>query len=106
MGGTVGFVCASLVLLVGWVAPISESDLRPWAAQLALVPLLVFAIIAGMMAQFPHNTNLAVAAAVYLHGRAGELGAAALGEKPLLATDLLHYLPAALEECARLSNFE
>ena len=28
----------------------------------------------------------------------------ALGEKCLIATDLLHYLPAALEECARLPH--
>ena len=42
----------------------------------------------------------AVAAAVYLHGRAGELGAAALGEQALIATDLLEFLPEAVDECA------
>jgi NAD(P)H-hydrate epimerase len=60
--------------------------------------------VAGLVAQFPQDTDRAVAAAVYLHGRAGELGAATLGEKPLVATDLLRYLPRALEECARLSH--
>jgi NAD(P)H-hydrate epimerase len=60
--------------------------------------------VAGLMAQFPHDADRAVAAAVYLHGLAGELGAAALGEKPLIATDLLRYFPQALEECARLSH--
>jgi len=61
-------------------------------------------IIAGLLAQYPHQPDGAVAAAVYLHGLAGELGAAALTEKCLIATDLLRYLPAALEECARLSH--
>ena len=57
-------------------------------------------LIAGFLAQFPALPDEAVAAAVYLHGRAGELGARALGEKCLLATDLLRYLPQAMEECA------
>jgi NAD(P)H-hydrate epimerase len=39
-----------------------------------------------------------VAAAVYLHGLAGQIGAQALGDKCLLATDLLKYLPEALEQ--------
>ncbi|MBI4873259.1 MAG: NAD(P)H-hydrate dehydratase [Acidobacteria bacterium] len=57
-------------------------------------------LIAGLAAQFPEQQEEAVAAAVWLHGRAGELGAAELGEKCLLATDLLDYLPEAMEECA------
>jgi ADP-dependent NAD(P)H-hydrate dehydratase / NAD(P)H-hydrate epimerase len=51
-----------------------------------------------LLAQFPDAAEQAIAAAVYLHGLAGELGAAQLGEKSLIATDLLRYLPAALEE--------
>jgi len=61
-------------------------------------------LIAGLLGQFPKDPDLAVAAAVYLHGLCGELGAAALTEKCLNATDLLRYLPAALEECARLPH--
>jgi hydroxyethylthiazole kinase-like uncharacterized protein yjeF len=61
-------------------------------------------LIAGLLAQFPKERDQAVAAAVYLHGLSGELGAAALTEKCLVATDLLRYLPAALEECARLPH--
>jgi NAD(P)H-hydrate epimerase len=57
-------------------------------------------LIAGFLAQFPKQPDEAVAAAVYLHGRAGELGAHALGEKCLMATDLLRYLSQAMEECA------
>jgi len=61
-------------------------------------------LIAGFLGQFPKEPDLAVAAAVYLHGLAGELGAAALGEKCLVATDLLEYLPDAMETCARLPH--
>lgn len=61
-------------------------------------------LIAGLLAQFPEDPDQAIAAAVYLHGLAGELGAAELTEKCLIATDLLRYLPAALEACARLSH--
>jgi hydroxyethylthiazole kinase-like uncharacterized protein yjeF len=61
-------------------------------------------MIAGFLAQFPDRANLAVAAAVYLHGLAGQLGAHALGEKCLIATDLLQYLPEAMEECADLPH--
>jgi NAD(P)H-hydrate epimerase len=59
-------------------------------------------LIAGLLAQFPSQPDEAVAAAIYLHGRAGELGARSLGEKCLIATDLLRYLPQAMEECADL----
>jgi NAD(P)H-hydrate epimerase len=61
-------------------------------------------MIAGMVAQFPHRADQAVAAAVYLHGLAGQLGAQALGEKCLVATDLLRYLPDAMEECAHVPH--
>jgi NAD(P)H-hydrate epimerase len=56
-------------------------------------------LIAGMIAQFPQEIATAVRAAVWLHGRAGELAAAELTEQCVLATDLLHYLPRAIREC-------
>jgi ADP-dependent NAD(P)H-hydrate dehydratase / NAD(P)H-hydrate epimerase len=55
-------------------------------------------LTAGMMAQFRNEPELAVAAAVYLHGRAGELGATKLTEQAFLATDLLTFLPAAIHD--------
>jgi NAD(P)H-hydrate epimerase len=63
-------------------------------------------MIAGLVAQFPQQADQAVAAAVYLHGLAGQLGAQALGDKCLLATDLLQYLPNAMEGCADLPHRE
>jgi NAD(P)H-hydrate epimerase len=56
-------------------------------------------LTAGLLAQFPEQAGLAVRAAVWLHGRAGELAAKELTERCVLATDLLHYLPGAIREC-------
>jgi len=57
-------------------------------------------MITGLLAQFPRQPDEAVAAAVYLHGLAGEIGARALSDKSLIATDILKYLPEAIKECA------
>ena len=61
-------------------------------------------MIAGFLGQFPSQPEQAIAAAVYLHGLSGELGAAAKGETSLIATDLLEYLPAAMHACANLPD--
>jgi NAD(P)H-hydrate epimerase len=61
-------------------------------------------MIAGLVAQFPKQLEEALLTAVYLHGRAGELGADALGEKPFMATDLFEFLPEAMREIADLSH--
>ncbi len=61
-------------------------------------------LIAGLLAQTAQEPEAAIAAAVYLHGRAGELGAEALGEQSLIATDLLEFLPEAMDECSGRSN--
>jgi NAD(P)H-hydrate epimerase len=61
-------------------------------------------MISGLLAQFPKPADKAVAAAVYLHGLAGEIGAREVGEKCLIATDVLRFLPKALEECAGLPH--
>jgi hydroxyethylthiazole kinase-like uncharacterized protein yjeF len=57
-------------------------------------------MIAGLIAQFPNEIDTAVRAAVWLHGRAGQLGAEELTEQCLIATDLLHYLSKAIREIA------
>ena len=61
-------------------------------------------MIAGFLAQFPNEPRLALAAAVYLGGMAGEIGARDIGEKCFIATDILRYLPQAMEACAHLSD--
>lgn len=55
-------------------------------------------ITAGLIAQHPDQPELAVIAAVWLHGRSGELAAKRMGEQCVLATELLHYLPEAIGE--------
>jgi NAD(P)H-hydrate epimerase len=55
-------------------------------------------MISGMLAQFPKHPREAVAAAVWLHGRAGELGAVRIGEQAFVATDLLRLLPEAIRD--------
>jgi len=54
-------------------------------------------LTAGLIAQ-TRDIGLAVRAAVWLHGRAGELAAEELTEYCVLATDLLTYLPRAIRE--------
>ncbi|MCL4854117.1 MAG: NAD(P)H-hydrate dehydratase, partial [Bryobacteraceae bacterium] len=61
-------------------------------------------IAAGFLAQFPDEPENAIAAAVYLHGLAGQIGERTLGDKSLAATDLLEYLPEAMRECTRLPD--
>jgi NAD(P)H-hydrate epimerase len=55
-------------------------------------------MIAGLVAQYPNDILKAVRAAVWLHGRAGELAAEDLTEQCVIATDLLRFLPAAIKE--------
>jgi NAD(P)H-hydrate epimerase len=61
-------------------------------------------LLAGLIAQTPADLASAILAAVWLHGRAGELAAADLGEKCVTATDLFTYLPEAMHDCARLPH--
>ena len=53
-------------------------------------------MIAGLLGQFPEEFGLAVAGAVYLHGLAGEIAARDMTEQPVIATDLLRYLPEGI----------
>ena len=55
-------------------------------------------LTAGLAAQFSKDLDTATAAAVYIHGLAGEIAARHLGEQPVIATDLLRYLPEAIRE--------
>ncbi len=56
-------------------------------------------MVAGIVAQHPGDLATAVRAAVWLHGRCGQLAAEELTDFCVLATDLLHYLPRAIREC-------
>jgi len=53
---------------------------------------------AGLMAQHIKDWRWAVVAAVWLHGRCGELAGKHWGEQAAMATDLLDFLPQAMDE--------
>jgi ADP-dependent NAD(P)H-hydrate dehydratase / NAD(P)H-hydrate epimerase len=55
-------------------------------------------IVAGMLAQHPQRPLEAVIAAVYLHGRAGDIACEHQGEQALVATDLIEWLPEAFRQ--------
>ncbi len=59
-------------------------------------------LIAGLLAQHPDEIGAVLRAAVWLHGRAGELAAQALGELSVIAGDLLLFLPEAIRESAQV----
>jgi len=62
-------------------------------------------IIAGLLAQFPHEqTEIVVVAAVYLHGLSAELAVRATTELTMLATDIVRFLPAAMQKVLSNSN--
>lgn len=55
-------------------------------------------MISGLVAQHPKDWQRAVVAAVWLHGRCGELAERRLGQEATLATDLFDSLPEAIHE--------
>ena len=56
-------------------------------------------ILAGLTAQFGHELWPSVLGlGVYLHGLAGDLAAAEVGEAPLIASDLIRFFPRAYEQ--------
>ena len=62
---------------------------------------VLLGMLAGFLAQFPDlPPENVIAAAVFLHGLAGEKAAADLGELSMLATDILNFLPDAVREIA------
>ncbi|HUM04208.1 MAG TPA: NAD(P)H-hydrate dehydratase [Terriglobales bacterium] len=63
-------------------------------------------IVVGLIAQYPKSALAATALAVYLHGLAGDLVAAEIGETCLVATDLIRFLPAALRQVQAHSDGE
>jgi len=61
-------------------------------------------LVAGLLAQFPHDAERAIAGGVYLHGLAGEIAARHLMEQPVIATDLLKFLPEGIREIRNLPH--
>jgi NAD(P)H-hydrate epimerase len=94
-----------VVVLKGERTIIAFADGRIWINPTGTPALatggtgdILTGLIAGIMAQFPDDAEGAIRAAVWLHGRSGELGANQLGEQSLIATDILRWLPEAIRE--------
>ena len=59
-------------------------------------------VAAGLLAQYPDRSATQVtAAAVYLHGLAGDVAARELGEASMIAGDILDALPMAYQEIGK-----
>lgn len=58
-------------------------------------------MVAAMIAQHPKDVAMAVCAAVYLHGLAGDVMREIVGEHSMVATDLLRGLPDAFDRAQR-----
>ena len=90
------------VVLKGWRTVIAQPDGEvavntsgnPAMAKGGSGDLLT-GLIAGLLAQHPGEPGLAVEAAVYLHGLAGDLAVAEADQHTLLATDLVAYFSRA-----------
>jgi NAD(P)H-hydrate epimerase len=77
-----------------WVNPTGNPGMATGGTGDVLTGLL-----AGLLAQFPkHPVGEVAAAAVYLHGLAGDLAAQEQGQQSMLAGDLLEKIPAAYRE--------
>jgi len=61
-------------------------------------------MVAGMIAQHPKQVFMAVLAAVHLHGLAGDVMRAGVGEHSLVATDLLRGLPEAFRRTREMAR--
>jgi len=62
-------------------------------------------LLAGLLAQFPARpVGEVAAAAVYLHGLAGDLAAADLGQHSMLAGDLLEKVPQTYKRLTTIGN--
>jgi ADP-dependent NAD(P)H-hydrate dehydratase / NAD(P)H-hydrate epimerase len=93
------------LVLKGYKTLIAIPDGRVWINPTGSPALakggtgdILTGLIAGLIAQFPTEIPTAVRAAVWLHGRAGELAAQTLTEQGVLATDLLEFFPHAIRE--------
>ena len=83
-----------------WVNPTGSPSMAKGGTGDILTGMIA-GLVAQSAAQHPNDIATAVRAAVWLHGRAGELGAEEWTDKCLLATELLNYLPRAMRECVR-----
>ncbi len=91
-----------IVVLKGYRSLVAKPDGEAWVNTTGNPGMatggtgdVLTGIVAGMMAQHPKDAFKAVLAAVHLHGFAGDVMKAIVGEHAMVATDLLQGLPVA-----------
>jgi NAD(P)H-hydrate epimerase len=94
-----------VLVLKGWRTLIALPDETVWVNPTGNPGMatggtgdVLTGIIAGFLAQFPKDAARAVCAAVYLHGVAGDLAREQIGEQPMIAGDLIAFLPQAFRK--------
>jgi NAD(P)H-hydrate epimerase len=97
--------CGATIVLKGDRTIIAFPDGETWVNPTGAPSMatggtgdILTGMISGLLAQHPKDWRLAVVAAVWLHGRCGELAGRHWGEQAMLATDLLDALPEAMNE--------
>jgi len=99
---------AVIVVLKGYRTLVVQPDGEAWVNTTGNPGMstggtgdILTGMVAAMLAQNPGQAVLAVCAAVYLHGLAGDAMREIVGEHSLLATDLLRGLPGAFERARK-----
>ena len=97
-----------IVVLKGYRTLVVKPDGEAWVSTTGNPGMstggtgdILTGMVAGMIAQHPSEAMLAVCAAVYLHGLAGDVMREIVGEHSLIATDLLRGLPGAFERARK-----
>ncbi len=100
----------AIVVLKGQRTVIAQPDGNAWVNPTGCAALatggtgdILTGMLAGLLAQRPDAFLACTLAAVYLHGRCGELASKELTESVVTATDLLRYLPDAIREVVGVS---
>src|SRR4030095_11798274 len=98
-------VCSAYIVLKGHRSLIATPDGKVWINTTGNPGMatggtgdILTGLIAGLIAQYPDQIESCVIAGVHLHGMAGNLAARELGEMPMVATDLLRFLPQAIRQ--------
>ncbi len=101
-----------ILVLKGWRTLIANPDGRIWVNTTGNPGLakggsgdVLTGMVAGMIAQYPHQISDAVRAAVYLHGLAADCALTVQTERTMLATDVIASLPQAFRFAQQADEF-
>jgi hydroxyethylthiazole kinase-like uncharacterized protein yjeF len=100
-----------ILVLKGWRTLVALPDETVWVNPTGNPGMatggtgdVLTGIISGLLAQFPNDTVRAVCVAVYLHGLAGDVAREQVGEQPMIAGDLITFLPEAFRRARQYAS--